>query len=172
MKWKVLSVLFLPLMGFAESFNIELYSFADPNMPQSIGEVIVEDSEWGGVFIRPKLKDLPPGIHGFHIHAIPSCDHKMHEGKMEVAGAAGGHFDPNNTQKHLGPYGKGHLGDLPVLIVNSEGSANLPSLAPRLKASDFKGRSLMIHLGSDNYSDEPKPNGGGGNRLACGVGRQ
>jgi Cu-Zn family superoxide dismutase len=27
----------------------------------------------------------------------------------------------------------------------------------------------MIHAGSDNYSDSPKPLGGGGARIACGV---
>ena len=27
----------------------------------------------------------------------------------------------------------------------------------------------MIHAGGDNYSDQPKPNGGGGARIACGV---
>jgi Cu-Zn family superoxide dismutase len=27
----------------------------------------------------------------------------------------------------------------------------------------------MIHEGSDNYSDEPKPLGGGAGRIACGI---
>jgi Cu-Zn family superoxide dismutase len=27
----------------------------------------------------------------------------------------------------------------------------------------------MIHEGGDNYSDKPKPLGGGGARIACGV---
>jgi Cu-Zn family superoxide dismutase len=27
----------------------------------------------------------------------------------------------------------------------------------------------MIHEGGDNYSDQPKPLGGGGARIACGV---
>jgi Cu-Zn family superoxide dismutase len=27
----------------------------------------------------------------------------------------------------------------------------------------------MIHAGGDNYSDTPKPLGGGGERIACGV---
>ena len=42
-------------------------------------------------------------------------------------------------------------------------------LAPRIKLSEIKGRSLMIHAGGDNYSDDPKPLGGGGARVACGV---
>ena len=27
----------------------------------------------------------------------------------------------------------------------------------------------MIHDGGDNYADDPKPLGGGGGRIACGV---
>jgi Cu-Zn family superoxide dismutase len=27
----------------------------------------------------------------------------------------------------------------------------------------------MVHVGGDNYSDTPKPLGGGGGRLVCGV---
>ena len=71
--------------------------------------------------------------------------------------------------KHEGPYGKGHLGDLPALYVGADGKATMPVVSPRLKVSDLKGRSLMIHAGSDNYSDYPEPLGGGGARVACGV---
>ena len=53
--------------------------------------------------------------------------------------------------------------------MNSDGMATMPMLAPRLKVSDLKGRSLMIHAGGDNYSDMPAPLGGGGARVACGV---
>ena len=34
---------------------------------------------------------------------------------------------------------------------------------------DLEGRAVMIHAGGDNYSDQPKPLGGGGARVACGV---
>ena len=37
-----------------------------------------------------------------------------------------------------------------------------------VKLADFSGRSLMIHEGGDNYSDQPE-NGGGKSRIACGV---
>jgi superoxide dismutase, Cu-Zn family len=33
--------------------------------------------------------------------------------------------------------------------------------------AEVKGRSIMIHAGGDNYSDQPAPLGGG--RIACGV---
>lgn len=94
------------------------------------------------------------------------------EGREEAGGPGGpgGHYDPQKTGKHEGPKGKGHLGDLPALVVGEDGKPKARKrVAPRLKASDLEGRSLMIHEGGDNYSDKPKPLGGGGNRIACGV---
>lgn len=128
---------------------------------QEVGYVIADDTIYGLMLI-PYLYQLPSGVHGFHVHQSPSC---ANEGR-----AAGGHLDPLMTQKHKGPYqGDGHLGDLAVLIVDAQGQATLPVLAPRLKLSDISGHALMIHDGGDNYSDVPKKNGGGGVMLACGV---
>ncbi len=81
---------------------------------------------------------------------------------------AGAHFDPTNNKSHQGPYAKGHLGDLPLLYVTEDGKATTPILAPRLKTTDLNGLAVMIHIGGDNYSDNP-PLGGGGDRLACGT---
>ncbi|MCW8400127.1 superoxide dismutase family protein [Legionella sp. PATHC038] len=124
----------------------------------AIGTVVFEDSKYG-LLIKPQLTGLPAGLRGFHIHQHPDCgDHAKN---------AGAHLDPANTNKHLGPYGEGHLGDLPVLIVDNNGTANTPTLAPRLKTQDIKGHAIMVHGGGDNYSDNP-PLGGGGERIACG----
>lgn len=72
--------------------------------------------------------------------------------------------------KHLGPYGEGHLCDLPALPVSASGAADYQVLAPRLKTlAQSKGRALMVHVGGDNHIDMPMPLGGGGARLACGV---
>jgi Cu-Zn family superoxide dismutase len=40
-------------------------------------------------------------------------------------------------------------------------------VAPHLKVDDLQGHSIMIHMGGDNYSDQPAPLGGGGARIAC-----
>lgn len=134
----------------------------------SIGQVTVSESKYGLVF-TPELNNLPPGAHGFHLHQNPSCDPKEVDGKMTAAGAAGGHYDPEKTDKHGMPWGDGHLGDLPPLFVDARGAAMQPVLAPRLKMDDLNGKALMIHAGGDNYSDHPAPLGGGGGRVACGV---
>ncbi|WP_133126737.1 superoxide dismutase family protein [Legionella nagasakiensis] len=126
---------------------------------QLLGQVVFKDTEYG-LLISPNLKDLPPGLHGFHLHQHPDCSDKGME--------AGGHFDPQKTGTHQGPYGQGHLGDLPVLYVNKNGTANTITLVPRLKTSDLQNTSVMIHAGGDNYSDKPEL-GGGGARIACGA---
>lgn len=171
MKYTLLAVCLLPAFVMAGELSIDMYSYPESKSGEGtfIGKIHIQDSAFGGILINPQLNTLPTGIHGFHIHSMPTCAPSEHDGHIIVAGAAGGHFDPAQTNIHAGPYGSGHLGDLPVLVVNNEQLATLPTLAPRLKTSDLHGHSLMIHIGGDNYSDSPAPNGGGGIRLACGV---
>lgn len=134
----------------------------------SVGQVTISESKYGLVF-TPSLQGLSPGIHGFHLHQNASCEPKEKDGKMMAAGAAGGHYDPAATNVHGTPWGDGHLGDLPPLYVEANGTANQAVLAPRLKLSDLQGRALMIHAGGDNHSDHPAALGGGGARVVCGV---
>ncbi len=135
---------------------------------ESVGQITITESKYGVVF-TPSLKKLTPGVHGFHLHQEPSCEPKEKAGKMEAAGAAGGHYDPASTKVHGTPWGEGHLGDLPPLYVEANGSSKQPVLAPRLKLADVSGRTIMIHAGGDNHSDHPVALGGGEARIACGV---
>ena len=153
---------------FAGEVVIKINLVNEQGVGKEIGTVTASDSKYG-MILTPQLSDLAPGLHGFHVHDKPDCSHAMKDGKAVAALAAGGHYDPAGTGKHEGPYGNGHLGDLPALYVASDGKATLPVLAPRLKVEDIRGRSLMIHVGGDNYSDSPAPLGGGGARVACGV---
>jgi Cu-Zn family superoxide dismutase len=159
--------LFLATPAFAQT-KVSLNMVDEKGIGKSVGEVVVSESKFGVVF-APALTGLPPGLHGFHVHENPSCEPAEKDGKKVAALAAGGHFDPAGTKKHGLPWGDGHLGDLPPLYVDDKGNADQPVLAPRLKLSDLKGRSLMIHAGGDNHSDHPAPLGGGGARVACGV---
>jgi Cu-Zn family superoxide dismutase len=134
-----------------------------------IGVVTITESRSGLVF-TPNLTNLPPGSHGYHVHETGSCGTNEKDGKKVPAGAAGGHYDPTAAKHHAGPSGDGHLGDLPPLVVADNGGASTAVTAPRLtKLSEVKGKALMIHAGGDNFSDQPKPLGGGGDRIACGV---
>lgn len=134
----------------------------------AVGTVAITETKYGLVF-TPSLTGLPPGFHGFHVHDKGSCASGPQDGKTVPGLAAGGHYDPANTKKHGLPWGDGHMGDLPGLVVDAGGNAMNPVLAPRLKLADVKGRALMVHMGGDNHSDQPAPLGGGGARMACGV---
>jgi Cu-Zn family superoxide dismutase len=137
---------------------------------ETIGTVTISDAS-GGAAVKTTLKGLPPGPHGFHIHQNGSCDPTTPASGQPVAfGAAGGHYDPRNTGKHEGPQGSGHLGDLPTLEVGNDGTANVTVTAPHIKdVAGLKGKAVVIHAGGDNYSDQPLPSGGGGDRIACGI---
>ena len=144
------------------NLTVAMYLTSDEGHRESVGTVTISQTRYG-LLLTPHLHHLAPGLHGFHIHQNPSCS----KGGM----AAGGHFDPQHTNKHLGPYDKnGHLGDLPALFVNANGEATLPVLAPRIShIRQIKGHALMVHADGDNYADVPEKLGGGGARMACGV---
>lgn len=128
---------------------------------KKIGQITFKNKS-NGLLIITDLKHLSPGEHGFHIHDKPSCDNK--------GMAAGGHFDPKNSLKHQGPYNTtGHQGDLPKLIANKKGVAKDRLFAPNLQLNDLYDHAVIIHAEGDNYSDVPKPLGGGGERIACGI---
>jgi Cu-Zn family superoxide dismutase len=159
--------------AFAEEVNIEIFSITSEGVGAKVGEVHAYDSD-NGLVLSVKLSTLPVGPHGFHVHENGSCDPAMKDGQMVAGLAAGGHYDPDATDKHLGPSGEGHKGDLPVIYVEPDEIATQTSfkrvkVVPRLTVSDIHGRTLMIHASGDNYSDEPNPLGGGGARIACGV---
>ncbi len=160
--------LFAMTPAAARGLEIEMRALAEDGPGRVLGTIRAEDSEYGTVF-TPRLRDLPPGVHGFHLHANPSCATGDKEGHSVAGLAAGGHFDPSGSGVHAGPFGDGHLGDLPTLYADGKGTASQPVLAPRLELSDLTGKALMIHAGGDTYSDEPARLGGGGARVACGV---
>ena len=159
--------------GFSKAYaageTVTMNAIGANGVGTKIGTIHLSDTGQG-LRIEPRLAGLPPGSHGFHIHVNPNCGPgKGPDGQTGAGLAAGGHYDPANTGKHLGPLGDGHKGDLPAIAVDAGGKADQPVVAPHVKVSDVKGRSVMIHLGGDNYSDQPTPLGGGGARIACGV---
>ena len=152
----------------AASFKAEMFLATEKGPGANIGTVTFTDTP-AGLEIKTDLKGLPPGKRGFHVHEKADCSTVEKDGKGQPAMAAGGHYDPGKTGKHLGPDAGGHLGDLPLLEVSADGTAKVTLLAKKPKAGDFKDRALMIHAGGDNYSDEPASLGGGGARIACGL---
>ena len=155
--------------AYAASKTITMNGIDANGVGKKIGTLRLSDAKTG-LQITPRLTDLPPGDHGFHVHVNPDCGPGNGPNGQPAAGiAAGSHYDPANTGKHLGPYGEGHKGDMPVLTADAGGKATKAVAVPHLTVADVKGRSIMIHAGGDNYSDQPAPLGGGGARIACGV---
>ncbi|MFQ6537169.1 MULTISPECIES: superoxide dismutase family protein [Aphanothece] len=161
-------LLFLPLAaGADQELRVALRRIDAEGVHASLGSLSLRDSP-EGLVILPDLQDLPPGEHGFHLHALGDCGPGDAE-EGPVAGlSAGGHWDPDGSGHHLGPDGNGHRGDLSRLVVAADGSARLPVRAPRLRVGDLAGKALIVHAGGDTYSDTP-PLGGGGARIACAV---
>ncbi|SDC10412.1 superoxide dismutase family protein [Acinetobacter boissieri] len=167
------SVLIMTGCNTFYSFNqkpkekVSVYAVSQQGIGEKLGTVTLQDTSQG-LKILTDFTNIPSGPHGFHVHEYGSCGTLGKDGKVGPALAAGGHLNPNHAEHHGTPL-TGHLGDLPFLTAQADGRVKETSFAPRLKLADVKGHAIVIHSGGDNYSDTPKPLGGGGGRIACGI---
>ncbi|MFD9943538.1 superoxide dismutase family protein [Nonomuraea sp. NPDC059023] len=126
------------------------------------------------------VKGLPPGYHGFHIHATGICDPAAVDpatGKVSPFYTAGGHFDlGGSTHSH-------HSGDLPPLLVAADGSGTASVVTDRFRVrqlTDADGSAVIVHALPDNLANIPERysatgpdeatqrTGDAGGRIACG----
>ncbi len=117
----------------------------------------------GGLRLTVDVTGMPPGEHGAHIHAVGRCDPTDFM-------TAGGHWNPGAT-KHglLNPAGP-HEGDLPNLIVGTDGRGTLGVTikgATMASLLDSDGSAIIVHAARDDQTSDPS--GNSGVRLACGV---
>jgi len=160
---------FATVPAFADGVSVKMFEALPTGQGKELGTITISQTA-DGLQFTPNLQGIAAGEHGFHVHEKGSCAPAEQDGKTVAAQAAGGHYDPGHTKHHMGPEGEGHMGDLPLLKADADGKIIGSVVSPRLKSLDeVKGRALMIHVGGDNYSDEPKPLGGGGARFACGL---
>lgn len=133
------------------------------------------------VTIDAPLATLIAGFHGFHVHETGTCT---------PAGftSAGFHLDLTGT----GTGGTAHpneAGDMPVLLVNADGTADARFTTDRFTVADLlegDGTAIIIHEGRDNYANIPsrylappaaitavdqptKDTGDAGARKVCGI---
>jgi Cu-Zn family superoxide dismutase len=113
------------------------------------------------------VHDLPAGAHGLHIHEVGLCE------RPDFL-SAGAHLD-DGRHEHGRENGKGwHIGDLPDLIVNEDGTAHRTlRLAPRSghvsMGSLFSGDGSAIVIHADPDDQTTDPSGKSGARIACGI---
>lgn len=117
-----------------------------------------------GVMVTLNAASLPAGLRGFHFHEGGHC-------AGPSFASAGGHFNPTRRQHGFeNPQGP-HLGDLPNLVIQRDGTATQTLLARNVTlaagTSSVRGRSLVVHAERDDYRTDPA--GNSGDRVACGV---
>lgn len=117
----------------------------------------------GGVRIEVVGIGLPPGPHGVHVHTVGRCD------APDFASALG-HWNPtahqHGAQNPAGP----HAGDLPNLLIGTDGRGTLAITLPGGTYEglmDADGAAFIVHAGVDDLKTDPAGNSGG--RIACGV---
>ena len=147
-----------------QKLPVDVNRISSSGVGDKIGTIEISESK-SGVSLRVAVKGLPPGPRGFHVHEKGDCGPAMKDGQKQAGMAAGEQYDPEHNKAHKGPQGKGHKGDLPTLI-SKQGAVDQTVTSTRLKLAEIRGRSLLIHEGGDNYSDQPD-NGGGKGRIAC-----
>lgn len=130
---------------------------------------LIEDKQ-GLVSLTVTVSGLPAGAHGIHFHAVGVAQHN----DSPAFNSSGAHYNPASHQHGLkNPLGT-HAGDLPNLIVDSQGNGALITTTDRISLTngpmtlfDGDGSSLIIHANEDDQVTDPTGNSGG--RIAGGV---
>ena len=120
-----------------------------------------------GVLLHVDVRDLPPGPHGIHLHAVGACTPDFK--------AATGHINPGKVAHGLrNPDGPDN-GDLPNLYVAADGTARAEFFTTRVSVTggaapallDQDGSTVIIHENPDDHMTQPI--GGAGGRIGCGI---
>ena len=147
-------------------------------------------TERGHLQVRARLTGAPgvEAFHGFHIHAndVPAngdgCIADAAAAPSTWFASADGHYNPAGvTHAH-------HAGDMPVMYVSADGTAEARFQMDRVDPGGLDGKVVIFHAGADNYANVPLGSsatqytanstdataatartGNAGDRLGCGV---
>lgn len=122
-------------------------------------EITVAGRTEPALLITPNLANLEGGGYAFHVHEHPDCGPGEKDGKMTAGLGAGGHLWLAGTGDLEGHTFGSHLGDLPDVIADADGTATNEIIVARLTLADMANRAIMLHANEDDASP----------RMACGV---
>ena len=122
----------------------------------------------GDVRLRIEALGIAPGAYGVHVHEIGRCD-------PPGFSSAGAHWNPGRRQHGKDNSQGMHRGDLPNLLVGTDGRGTFEITIPDAMVSgaganalvDADGAAIVIHAAPDDYRTDPSGNSGA--RIACGV---
>ena len=127
-----------------------------------IGNVSVAATASGYALVTVNAEGIPEGVHGIHVHLVGACDGPGFESAGEHVASG----DEHGVMTDTGP----HPGDLPNLVVQSDGVVAMDAFAPALTMDmifDEDGSAVVIHANADDYTTQPA--GNSGDRIACAV---
>ncbi len=128
-----------------------------------LGEVTLTDTASGVVLVDIDLSDLPPGLHGVHLHETGDCS-------ADDFTSAGGHISGDAEHGVMSANGP-HPGDMPNATVAEDGTLKLQVFLTDISMdemiNDDDGAAFIVHSGEDDYSSQPS--GDAGDRIACGA---
>ena len=121
-------------------------------------------SHHGIVRVTARATGLTPGFHGFHVHTTGLCNPQAKDttGATVPFFSAGGHYNPG-TKTH-----GAHAGDMPPLLVMSNGRAELGFTTDRFdvrELTDADGSAIVVHAGPDNLAHVPAATATGSERY-------
>ncbi|GAE94008.1 superoxide dismutase [Gracilibacillus boraciitolerans JCM 21714] len=169
MKWKLKGIFFVFLLfivGCQEEerspLEVRLYN-ADKD---AVGTANFKEQE-DKVTVQIKVEGLESGLHGVHIHEYAKCEGPEFQ-------SAGNHFNPEGKEHGLMHPDGAHMGDMPNLEINADGTADVEFELPGVTLMDGEksllredGTSIVIHAGQDDGVSQPS--GDAGERVVCGV---
>jgi Cu/Zn superoxide dismutase len=111
-----------------------------------IGQVTLQQED-GKVAVRVDIAAntaLTPGFHGMHVHDVGTCTGPAFT-------SAGGHYNPATTAHGA------HAGDLPVVLVQSDGSAHLVTETSSFTVAELLTAdvAVIVHGLADNFANIP-----------------
>lgn len=135
-----------------------------PAAPNTATGTVTFTQEGAQVKAVVSINNAPPGEHGFHIHATPSC--------ADGGNAAGGHWDPTTSMHGAWGDAMHHGGDIGNITVGANGSGTKTVTTDAWSigtgaTNDVVGRAVILHANPDDFVTQPTGNAGG--RIACGV---